>query len=743
MQTRKKPLMYTFVLALTLGTLLPLYILFAGNNDTAITDTAITGITGSFTITNPARDVTVELWQNSAYGSPVKTQTIPVTQANVSTPVYFNFNDIPSGRYSLVFLKPGHTSFTINDVLVTEGLTTHLNQDTPFPSQLPLRPGNVTGSGQVNISDLSILLQNWMSEYENANFTGTGQINIADLNLLLQNWMAESIVMSALPELPEEFFFEETSRIISDNWSHGFICYLVLAVDDEHIVDGTIFLAADEVINEIDAEMYFDADEGRVTITDDHVLELTIGSYTILADGEAVEIGTAPILIEGEVMLPIDLLVENLGFQYTWEEDLGEIALSRPFQMMRLIVRTTTTVDFTGLEAEDIIPGPDNITVLQFATMQVAEAAYVQLSMMENVLWVEPDTLVTIQQSAALNGHWSWGVSRVGADRYAADVLASGRNRTVIVSVIDTGVCNTHPFLRGRVLTGRCFMLNNDYPYDINGHGTHVAGTIVDNTPGLSVYILPVKVFYNDGGGGSSLNISNAIRWAATRSDVINLSLGGSGGRNYFYESIRYAISRDTTVIVAAGNGCCCGTPIDIASGVGFYPANVSYAITVASSGQNDEAALTTNFGYNVNIAAPGVGIESSIPGGQFEIWNGTSMAAPHVSAAAAMYIMINPGISPEAVKEAFLGYVDVPWGWYQSHGAGILNMAHAPRPEMPQPTPIPTPDPRHPSGGGTEHDPFLIITPEHLEWLHENIRYFMGYPRRYFLVVSDSVAPR
>jgi len=66
--------------------------------------------------------------------------------------------------------------------------------DPNFPARLPLYPGDVNSDGQVNISDLNVLLNNWMGDYASANFTDSGQINISDLNLLLANWMAESVV---------------------------------------------------------------------------------------------------------------------------------------------------------------------------------------------------------------------------------------------------------------------------------------------------------------------------------------------------------------------------------------------------------------------------------------------------------------------------------------------------------------------------------------------------------------------
>jgi len=149
-------------------------------------------ITGTFTIPNPTRPVTIELVNNAAIGRSASTAVIP-PPSSANTDIHFYFDNLPPGTYSLVFSKPGHTSFTINNIVVTAAEDTNLTTDPRFPGQLPLLPGNLTGDGQINITDLNILIQNWMGTCEDANLTGSGQVNIADLHLLLQNWMAESI----------------------------------------------------------------------------------------------------------------------------------------------------------------------------------------------------------------------------------------------------------------------------------------------------------------------------------------------------------------------------------------------------------------------------------------------------------------------------------------------------------------------------------------------------------------------
>ena len=147
----------------------------------------ITTISGYFTVPNPARDVTIEL--HSHDGQVLDSTT--VSPADPHTPQNFRLYDLPPGTYSLVFRQPGHTSFTLTGIIVTDRFV-DINQCKNFPETLPLWPGNVTESGQINASDLAAMLQNWTGSYINANPTASGQVNIADLILLISNWMAES-----------------------------------------------------------------------------------------------------------------------------------------------------------------------------------------------------------------------------------------------------------------------------------------------------------------------------------------------------------------------------------------------------------------------------------------------------------------------------------------------------------------------------------------------------------------------
>ncbi|MCI8647278.1 MAG: S8 family serine peptidase [Firmicutes bacterium] len=343
----------------------------------------------------------------------------------------------------------------------------------------------------------------------------------------------------------------------------------------------------------------------------------------------------------------------------------------------RLIVKGGDTgLNLTECSPEAVIKGSDDIYILQFATREATIAAEKNLKSSE-AAWVETDSYSNYpdgeveeddSQEPADNGdntenaaHKSWGVSRIGADRYAASL--KGKKGSVTVAVVDTGV-SSHSFLSGRLLSGYDFVDLDKNPSDPKGHGTHVAGTIVDCTPGLSVKILPIRVLGIN--GGTSINVGNGIRYAADhKASVINLSLGG-GHSNYKDEAIAYAIRKGVTVVVSAGN--------DNKNTSAYCPAHITGAVVVAATDKNDKKASFSNYGNSVDVAAPGVSIVSSVPGGKYQSYSGTSMAAPHVSAVAAMFKLDTPSFTPAKVESKIKKHTrDLgSKGWDKYYGYGI-----------------------------------------------------------------------
>ncbi|MEG2859488.1 MAG: leucine-rich repeat protein [Clostridia bacterium] len=356
----------------------------------------------------------------------------------------------------------------------------------------------------------------------------------------------------------------------------------------------------------------------------------------------------------------------------------------------RLLMRAKKAIgSLDEFEPVAVIAGPDHHYTVQFASAEKAVACMEEMRKDENILYVHQDAQFfiadAVQAGDAVPGdafasplgasektiypHHSWGVEAMGTDVLAASITRAG---SITVAVVDTGV-GMHPYLNGRVKNdGADFIVptNKHGRGDGDGHGTHVAGTIVDLTQGLKVNILPVRVLGDDGSGEMS-GIANGIRYAADAgAKVVNLSLSGRilspEMRSEINDAIDYAIQKDVTVVVAAGN--------DNADTAYATPANIKQAIVVAAIEPNEGRASFSNFGTSVDVAAPGTGIESCVPGGGYAFMRGTSMACPHIAAIAAMIKLQHPDDSPAKVEKALkascrdLGKA----GWDKYYGYGV-----------------------------------------------------------------------
>ena len=340
----------------------------------------------------------------------------------------------------------------------------------------------------------------------------------------------------------------------------------------------------------------------------------------------------------------------------------------------RLIVSCPPPLPLGNFVPAAVIRQDDDF-VIQFDDAKEAIEYLEYLESRPEVRYAEFDRIVTAfggggdNAGSEASAHLSWGVEATAADRYAAKLAGEGKTGGVAVAVVDTGVDPSHGFLTGRLLSGYDFVDGDDTPQDGNSHGTHVSGTVVDCTPGLGVYILPVRVL-DDNGSGYISQVALGIRYAAEKgAKVINLSLGG--GHSMAVDSaVEQAAAKNVVVVKAAGN--------DASDTSGICPAHIAAGITVAAVDQNLSRAGFSNYGAAVDIAAPGVGVRSSVPGGNYSLKNGTSMAAPHVAAAAAMLLIDDPDMTPAEVEMTLTGNAsdlgDAGWDVY--YGAGMLDLS-------------------------------------------------------------------
>ncbi|PSL00179.1 peptidase inhibitor I9 [Murinocardiopsis flavida] len=227
----------------------------------------------------------------------------------------------------------------------------------------------------------------------------------------------------------------------------------------------------------------------------------------------------------------------------------------------------------------------------------------------------------------------TWGLDRIDQEALPLDgayeTTAKGKGTNAYI--IDTGIDVEHEDFGGRAEVGHDATGGDGA--DGQGHGTHVAGTVGSKTYGVApeANLFGVKVLGDDGSGTTD-DVVAGIDWVtenAGENAVANLSLGG-GASQAIDDAVNSLAESGTFVAVAAGN--------ESADAGNSSPARAEGVATVAAGDETDTSAEFTNFGEAVDIYAPGVGIESTVPGGGTEALDGTSMASPHVAGAAALY---------------------------------------------------------------------------------------------------------
>ncbi|MCQ0023863.1 S8 family peptidase [Streptomyces somaliensis DSM 40738] len=239
----------------------------------------------------------------------------------------------------------------------------------------------------------------------------------------------------------------------------------------------------------------------------------------------------------------------------------------------------------------------------------------------------------------------------------------------VTAYIIDTGVRVSHSDFGGRAFNGYDAVDNDNVAQDGNGHGTHVAGTVGGGKYGVAknVKIVGVRVLNNEGSGTTS-GVVAGIDWVtrnAVKPAVANMSLGG-GVDSTLDQAVRNSVAAGITYAVAAGN--------DNKDASTSSPARVPEAITVGSTTNTDARSSFSNYGSVLDIFAPGSNITSAWHTGDTatNTISGTSMAAPHVAGAAALYLANNPSATPSQVASAMTSSATT--GVVTSPGAGSPN---------------------------------------------------------------------
>jgi thermitase len=356
------------------------------------------------------------------------------------------------------------------------------------------------------------------------------------------------------------------------------------------------------------------------------------------------------------------------------------------------------------------------------------ESALAELEQKPGVQYAEPNYRASALEIPD-DPQWQqqWALTKINAPQ-AWDIAHC---QGTVIAILDTGAYLEHPDLsnalwtnpgeianngldddgNGKVddihgwhfeqncTTGTCVPNENPIIQDENGHGTHVTGIAAAETNndtgvasaswGARAMIVRVLDEYGD---GYYFDIAAGMVYAADNgAQVINLSLGGESASQLLQDAANYAYNKGALVVAAAGNN---GGPV-------LYPAACDHVVAVAATDANDQRLSFSNQGPEIDIAAPGDSIISTwLPPYLYYYKRGTSMAAPHVSAAAALLWSWRPNWSNQQVEQRLETQADdVNSDLYPGPdpylGWGRLNLYRVLAGLPPGPTPTPTVSPQ------------------------------------------------
>ena len=421
---------------------------------------------------------------------------------------------------------------------------------------------------------------------------------------------------------------KEVSSLISDTWEEDYFGSITVDTEAGKVETDGETEKLDEVIQTPDAS---DGSEENVTIQQH-------------AAGEKDTAESDPLLEEYIDTLPGDTL-------YTVEEtENGEYEVTAPFQTKRLIVETMQLTD--DYDATEVYYNTElNETILEFATEEDTKEAFDAICQKYGEESCYPDEIYYVDDiladdaSLSSGTSYSWGTAYMGMNTLKAQ--AEGKYGAVTVAILDTGIDRSNFMFQSRTISPQSynFIDANKNVSDNHGHGTHVAGIIADSTPG-NVQFLILKIS-NSSGYSSLLTIKTALQYALNRNvSVVNMSLGFVGVNamsiTYLDSLINRAYRNGIAISCASGNN-----GVDVSY---CYPACNSKTLAVSSFGQNERAASYSNHGSRIDFSAPGTGIVSAAANGFLVGMTGTSMSAPHITAAVAYLKMMQPNLSVPGV---------------------------------------------------------------------------------------------
>lgn len=335
----------------------------------------------------------------------------------------------------------------------------------------------------------------------------------------------------------------------------------------------------------------------------------------------------------------------------------------------RLIIKTDDTIDEYG--TVDSVYG-FGYAILQYANEESAQSAKEKYE--TEGYTVDYDSVVIASSDVSTYANWSdeWAYEETDAVS-ALDYYKLKVKPNINIAVVDSGINYNHELFKNRVTRTKVDFstdASND-EMDYYGHGTIVAGAIAKSTPS-NIKISAYKFYDSKGNGTASeaLSALEYIKQLKNKPDIINCSFVGRSGLGTVIDEL---VDMGVTVVAGAGN-----------EGKEVYqqPANFDSVITVAAINRYGTAWSSSNYGSCVDISAPGVNVNTATIGSNnaYVLADGTSLATPLVSSAAAYVLMEHKNYTPEQVKQELIATA-TPFKksdcYYDRYGAGIVNFSN------------------------------------------------------------------
>lgn len=266
-------------------------------------------------------------------------------------------------------------------------------------------------------------------------------------------------------------------------------------------------------------------------------------------------------------------------------------------------------------------------------------------------VWIEQNCQIVVRAATsrkmpAPERGIPWGVQQIKAPI----AWSNTTGHRVKIGVIDTGIDYNHPDLSGSIIYGINLLNRSMLPYDDNGHGTHIAGTIAaaNQLQGMigvapRALIAPIKAFDHNGSAFVA-DIILGIEWCIRNQiQIINMSFGMKTRSKALQAAVMNAYNSGVIIVASSGNDGKRRT-ID-------YPARYPQTISVGATTNQRRIAPFSNRGAHIDVYAPGDKIVSAWLRGKYHEMSGTSMATSHVSGAIALLLAYKPNLTPQEIR--------------------------------------------------------------------------------------------